>query len=51
MRRSAVIAVAIIAAIAMTLLLLETAKPVTPQRTNETVSPSKPLIKISYTPY
>jgi len=50
MRRSVVIAVTIIAAIAMTLLLLETSKPVIPQRTNETVSPSKPVIKISYTP-
>jgi len=44
MRRSVVIAVTIIAAIAMTLFLLETAKPVTPQRTNETVSPSRPVM-------
>jgi len=48
--RRLVTAVTIIAAIAMTLLLLKTAKPVIPQRTNETVSPSKPVINITYTP-
>jgi len=50
MRRSVVITVMIIVAIAITWFLLKTAKPVTPQRTNETVSPSKPVINISYTP-